>query len=386
MFILLGMASCHWLKPEDDTIYDRTVLVYIAADNNLSSWCQEDIDEITQAAGDIPSNSRILIYLDDKSLPRILTVEQEKGRRPICKTLHQYEEEHNSGDTETLRLAMEWITENSPSESYGLVLWSHGSSWLPAKAPAQRAICVDSKTGSWMEIKEIADVLAPFPRLDFILFDACFMQAVEVAYELRETANYIISSPAEIPGPGAPYHRLIAPMFSIPLNANSIAEEYYREYQDNKIYVEGYEPDCFGVCLSVVDCRQLDNLATATNEIIAKYAHSISNTNQSGVQRYYPRTSSTIPEYYDMNGYMRQLITDPADYDYWKNAFDNAVPYKQTTPQWFSDYTKGLEDIVDMENYGGISCYAPKEGRTKLNEAFQSTSWYHAAGWKQAGW
>lgn len=383
------MTSCHWLKPEDETVYDRTVLVYIAADNNLSSWCQEDIDEITQAAGDIPNNSRILIYLDDTSLPRILTVEQEKGRRPICKTIHQYEEEHNSGDTETLRLAMEWVTENSPSESYGLVLWSHGSAWLPAKAPAQRAICVD--TNKRMEIKDIADVLAQSPHLEFILFDACFMQAVEVAYELRETANYIISSPAEIPGPGAPYHRLIAPMFSIPLNANSIAEEYYREYQDNKIYVEGYEPDCFGVCLSVVDCRQLDNLATATNEIIAKYAHEISNINLSGVQRYFTWGGNTTPEYYDMNGYMRQLITDPADYDYWKNAFDKVIPYKRTTPQWFSsDPSDGrngrLEDIVDMENYGGISCYVPKEGRTKLNEAFRSASWYHATGWEQAGW
>lgn len=384
MFILLSMTSCHWFNSEVETIYDRTVLVYIAADNNLSSWCQEDIDEITQAAADIPNNSRLFIYLDDKSLPRILTVEQQKGRRPICKTIHQYKEEHNSGNTETLRIAMEWITENSPSASYGLVLWSHGSSWLPAKAPAQRAICVDS--GSWMEIKEIADVLAPFPCLDFILFDACFMQAIEVAYELRQTTNYIISSPAEIPGPGAPYHRLIAPMFSIPLNVNGIAEEYYREYQDNKIYVEGYKPDHFGVCLSVVDCHQLDNLATVTNEIITKYAHSIPSSNLSGVQRYYPRTSNTTPEYYDMNGYMHQLITDSADYDYWKSAFNYAVPYKRTTPQWFSDYTKGLENIVDMDSYGGISCYVPKAERSKLNKAFQSTSWYHAAGWEEIGW
>lgn len=384
MFILLGMTSCHWFNPEDETIYDRTVLVYMAADNSLSSFQKEDVDEMLKGAADIPANCRLLIYVDDTDLPRILSIEQQKGRRPFAKVVQQYTSEHNSGDTETLRLAIEWATTNYPAESYGLVLWSHGSAWVPAKAPAQRAICVDSN--NWMEIKDIADVLAQSPHLDFILFDACFMQAVEVVYELREVADYIISSPAEIPGPGAPYHRLITPMFSTPLNANSIAEEYYREYQENKIFVEGYESDCFGVCLSVVDCRGLEHLATATDEMIKKYAGKGISTDLSTVQRYYPRTSNTTPEYYDMNGYMRQLITLPEDYEYWKSAFDHTIPYRKTTPQWFSDYSKGLEDIVDMENYGGISCYVPKEGRTRLNEAFRSTSWYHAAGWEQAGW
>lgn len=389
MFILLGMTSCHWFNPEEETAYDRTVLVYMAADNNLSSFQKEDMDEMLKGAADIPANSRLLVYVDDTDLPRILSIEQQKGRRPFAKVVQQYTSEHNSGDTETLRLAIEWVTANYPAESYGLVLWSHGSAWLPAKAPAQRAICVDSN--KWMEIKDIADVLAQSPHLDFILFDACFMQAIEVAYELRNVADYIISSPAEIPGPGAPYNRLIAPMFSIPLNADGIAEEYYREYHENSIYVQGYEPDCFGVCLSVVDCRGLERLATATGEMIGKYAGKGLSTDLSTVQRYFTWGGTTTPEYYDMNGYMRQLITAPEDYDYWKSTFDNAIPYRKTTPQWFSEDPSGmkrghLEDIVDIENYGGISCYVPKEGRTKLNEAFQSTSWYHAAGWEQAGW
>ncbi|MBR3859981.1 MAG: clostripain [Bacteroidaceae bacterium] len=384
MFILLGMTSCHWFNPEDETIYDRTVLVYMAADNNLSAFQKEDVDEMLKGAADIPTNCRLLVYVDDTKLPRILSIEQEKGRRPVAKVVQQYTTEHNSGDTETLLSAIEWATTNYPAESYGLVLWSHGSAWVPAKAPVQRAICVDSN--NWMEIKDIADVLAQSPHLDFILFDACFMQSVEVAYELREVADYIISSPAEIPGPGAPYHRIVASMFSTPLNVQGIAEEYYREYHENNIYVRGHEPDCFGVCLSVVDCSGLEHLAAATDKMIKKYAGKGISTDLSTVQRYYPRTSNTTPEYYDMNGYMRQLITLPEDYEYWKSSFDHTIPYRKTTPQWFSDYSKGLEDIVDMENYGGISCYVPKEGRTRLNEAFRSTSWYHAAGWEQAGW
>lgn len=384
VFLLLSMTSCHEFEFEGKPTYERTVFVYIAADNNLSSFCQEDISEMLKGAPDIPKNSRLLVYVDDYNLPRILSIEQQKGRRPVAKIVRQYETEHNSGDTETLRTAMEWAIENYPAESYGLVLWSHGSAWIPAKSPAQRAICIDSKTGSWMEIKEIADALEQLPHLEFILFDACFMQAIEVAYELRKATDYIISSPAEIPGPGAPYHRLIPSLFSIPFDAESVIEEYYREYKDNSIHVQGHEPDCFGVCLSVTDCRQLEQLATATGEMLNKYMPD--SINLSRVQQYCPRTNNTRPEYYDMNSYMRQLIANPEDYNYWKEAFDNAVPHRRATPQWFSDYSKRLETIIDIENYGGISCYVPKAERTKLNEAFRSTSWYHATGWQQTGW
>lgn len=394
MLILLGAASCNQFDTEDDlkviTPCERTVLVYMAADNNLSSYLQGDINEMLEGATDIPNNCRLLVYIDDHSLPRIISIKKENGK-PITKTLLQYSDEHDSGDVETLRMVMQWITENSPARSYGLVLWSHGTSWVPSKAPAQRAICVDSRSGgTWMEIEKIAEVMKQFPHLEFILFDACFMQAIEVAYELREVTDYIISSPAEIPGPGAPYHRLVAPIFSQPTNADSIAKEYYLEYKENNIYVQGYEPDCFGVCLSVIDCNQLESLATVTNEMLQKYTNPESSVKLSGVQQYYPYTNSaSTPEYYDMNGYMRLLIADPVDYARWRSALDAAVPSKYTTDQWFSSYARnnygGLLN-VDTKNYGGISCYVPKAGRTKLNTAFQSTTWYNAAGWKQIGW
>ena len=387
MLMLLGLTSCRDIKEEDEKLtYDRTVLVYIAAENNLSSYLQGDIDEMLKGAADIPKNSRLLVYVDDYSLPRIISIEMEKGSA-TSKTAKQYESEHNSGDTETLRLVMEWMVENSPSESYGLVLWSHGSSWVPAKAPAQRAVCEDWGAGTTkMNIPDIADILKGFPCLDFILFDACFMQAIEVAYELRQVTDYIVASPAEIPGPGAPYHRLVAPMFGTPFNAGRIAEEYYLEYKENNILVQGHEPDCFGVCLATIDCSQLEALATRTREMIEKYVRTDRSISLSGVQKYYPYAGSTsTPEYYDMNDYMRHLITDSTDYAQWKAAFDNAVPYQHTTDQWFSDYRGGLLD-VDVENYGGISCYVPKAGRTRLNTAFRATSWYRVAGWEQAGW
>ena len=396
MFLLLSMASCRWFCPEPDeeVRYDRTVLVYMAAENSLSygAFHEQDLEEMLQAAGDIHKNSRLLVYIDDTDLPRILSVEHNGGR-PTTKVLHRYTAEHNSGDAETLHLVMEWVGKHSPSSSYGLILWSHGEAWLPAKAPIQRSICIDnernnySNSGTKMDIDEVAEVLKSFPRLEFIMFDACFMQSVEVAYELRHVARYVIASPAEIPNPGAPYERMVKPMFANPFDAAKVAEEYYRMYNDSIISVYGgYENPRYGVSISVIDCELLDDLAAVTAEMVAKYVSKDDEMDLSGIQCYYPLRSSSRPEYYDMNGYMYRLVKDETDYARWKRAFDRAVPYAVSTEWWFSN--DAHTQYVDLELYGGVSCYVPQNASiySSLNEKFHTTSWYSAAGWKNKGW
>lgn len=394
MSLLLGVTSCHWFNPDEEVNYDRTVLAYIAAENSLSygAFHQQDIDEMLQAAGDIPTNSRLLIYLDDTSNPRILSIEQQSGRRPTSRVVYEYSEEQNSGDVETLRTVMEWVYDNYPSSTYGLIFWSHGDAWLPAKAIPQRSICIDnernnySNSGSKMDIADVADVLAGFPCFEFIMFDACFMQAVEVAYELRNVARYVIASPAEIPNPGAPYERMVKPFFGVPFDGAEVVEQYYRMYNDSVMPVYDYGSDRYGVSLSVIDCGHLDALANATAGMVTKYVSRDEATDLKGVQRYYPLSSKSRPEFYDMNGYMQRLITDEADYVRWKSVFDLAVPYARSTAWWYSNdaYTQH----VDLDNYGGVSCYVPQDRSIYdgLNEKFRATSWYMDAGWHEVGW
>lgn len=394
MSLLLGVTSCHWFNPDEEVNYDRTVLAYIAAENSLSygAFHEQDIDEMLQAAGDIPTNSRLLIYLDDTSNPRILSIEQQSGRRPTSRVVYEYSEEQNSGDVETLRTVMEWVYDNYPSSTYGLIFWSHGDAWLPAKAIPQRSICIDnernnySNSGSKMDIADVADVLAGFPCFEFIMFDACFMQAVEVAYELRNVARYVIASPAEIPNPGAPYERMVKPFFGIPFDGAEVVEQYYRMYNDSVMPVYDYGSDRYGVSLSVIDCGHLDALANATAGMVTKYVSRDEATDLKGVQRYYPLSSKSRPEFYDMNGYMQRLITDEADYVRWKSVFDLAVPYARSTAWWYSNdaYTQH----VDLDNYGGVSCYVPQDRSIYdgLNEKFRATSWYMDAGWHEVGW
>jgi hypothetical protein len=142
-----------------------------------------------------------------------------------------------------------------------------------------------------------------------------------------------------------------------------------------------------GALLSVIDCAHLDNLASATAEMIVRYSTKDTTLSLTDIQHYCPRPSKSLPSYYDMNGYMLSLIKDTTDYTRWKHALDKAVPYAVATPWWYSTYSNG-EESVDMKTYSGISCYIPQEGslHSNLNAKFTSTSWYHAAGWEQIGW
>ena len=56
----------------------------------------------------------------------------------------------------------------------------------------------------YMNISDLVTILSAdaVPHFDFVLFDACFMQSIEVAYALRNFTDYYIGSPTEIPGPG----------------------------------------------------------------------------------------------------------------------------------------------------------------------------------------
>ena len=84
------------------------------------------------------------------------------------------------------------IIQMYPAQEYRLILWSHGTSWLPAGS-SLRSFGEDS--GKQMNIPDLAENL-PI-KFDFILFDACLMGSVEVVYELKEKANFIISSSTE---------------------------------------------------------------------------------------------------------------------------------------------------------------------------------------------
>ena len=107
--------------------------------------------------------------------------------------------------------------------NYGLVLWGHGSGWLIEQEVtpknSRRGFGVDvgdnnSNDRRWINITTMANILKELPHMKFIMGDCCCLMCLENLYELRNTCDYIIGSPAEIPYSGAPYDQIVPDFFA----------------------------------------------------------------------------------------------------------------------------------------------------------------------------
>ena len=136
MTALLLPASCKDYEPVPyettvlpGTPFKRTVLVYMAAQNSLITYSRDDSAEMADGMKYLHDKERVLMFLDDNRVPRLY--ELRKGlKRP--RLLRKWETDINSADTAQLTSMLRFMQEFSPSDSYGLVLWSHASGWLPS--------------------------------------------------------------------------------------------------------------------------------------------------------------------------------------------------------------------------------------------------------------
>jgi len=398
LLALLGiaalMAACHDdhddSSPVEPELNDRTVIVYIAGENNLSSSAGSDLVEMTEGSKELQDRQRLVAFVDDANSRKPYIVELTAGRRDTLKT---YDSDFYSSDPERFRDVIETIEGLRPAKSYDLVLWGHAKGWFVendsvAQARPLRAYGIDSGSnlelgytfGSrWMNITQMARALDGLPRFRSIFADCCCMMCVEVAYELRNVADWLIGSPAEIPSNGAPYQTVTPLLFSE-------ADDFYKPIVDT-YYDEYYHPyQEYSVPLSAVNLSRMDELASQTRAVLR--APSDYDTDSIA---YYYCDRGDAPVMFDMCSIMERNL-DADSYAQWKRTLDLAVPYRRFSQMWITDtwafdVYKGFSTSVFTEDiYGGLSMFVPKlvynfSSNHDFNRDIRKMSWYDAVGW-----
>lgn len=376
------LTSC-----EDDPVAvtpKRTVLVYMAADNNLAHFALEDMDEMKDGMQLVNDELKLLVYIDTGSSARLVELKRE-GRSVVENVVREYGE-RNSAGTEETREVFNDVFSNSAyaAESYGLVYWSHADGWAPYGQSRQtRWIGQDTGDGdNRMNISDFVSILEKSPHFSFIMFDACFMSSVEVAYELRRYTDYYIGSPTENPGPGAPYD-LITPLMSGDNAAVDMASVYFKHYEDK--YNGGINISnsnwTGGTSICVMRTSALEALASATAQALPE--EKVDGDALSRLVFDYDQRSaytSSYIGYFDFKQLMGEL-TDEASFDGWEQAFEDAIAYWATTEKNYSQ----VVGMFPMEGTHGVTHYIPNDNEFHLN-AYRSTSWYQDAGLAKLGW
>lgn len=371
----VSLTSCHDDEPSVPAMADRTVIIYMMAENSLSRFAAEDLNEMAGASAEVGSNTNVVIYMDDTSDPVIYTLTARKG----LKAWRVYAEDRVSTDSLVMLTTLQQIVKSFPARAYNLTLWSHGTGWVPQS----RSIGVDngqnsySNSGLQMDITTLRAILEQLPHMEMVFFDACLMQSIEVAYELKDVTDYMVGSPSEIPGNGAPYH-LVMPWL-VKGDARGLAQAYYEYYKDRQ-----------GVALGVADCRRLDALAEAMAPLVQKVWSGRREVDMSGVQYYSPCTSESgyRPEPYDIEGVMHSTL-GADDFALWQAAWEEVDVYHAATDEWSTVYSYGSHwYLTDPDHYSGMSMFVPEEKHTSRRwmQKLAAFRWYKAVGWDQTGW
>ena len=399
---LMSVSSCKKDEPEEPvkppygTGDGRVVLVYMSAENSLSSQSGKDLKEMLAGIKYLGEDDHLIVYIDNTQPPCIYDFTYYCKDTPLdsIKPVRTYESDVNSCSPEVMSDVLQFVKQNYPAKSYGLVLWSHASGWIPpvpvpytgeytAWGAKKRAFGYDNgqnstaDIGGQLSIDEIRDVLLQFGTLDFLMFDACFMQNIETAYQLRSCARYIIGSPAEIPGPGAPYQTMLKPMFQDSAYVEGMVEAYYDYYSDDYLY---------GVLLSAVDCGQLEYVAQVTKPYIQAYKEDLINMDYTNVQDYFLWNTFymySYPDFYDMQGVMRAVLTE-TEYAVWKAEFQKLFVAQVHTDRWYSAFNNSSNNNVDADQYSGISMHIPLYKYAMRNKWFAPA--YYETDWAKAVW
>ena len=350
--IVLGCFACRKDTGEEELCL-RTLLVYLGRDNNLSGMDEDKLGYILQ--GWNGKDGRLLIFQDTKQdKPCLLEVYHINGENQT-RMIAEYENE-NSADPQLLRQVIEETIRLYPAQSYGLIVFSHASGWLPEGAlVAPRSIIEDGK-----KEMELIDFAAAIPEglFDFIIFESCFMAGIEVMYELKDKTEYILASSAELLSPGfaVTYQTSIDYLFSEEPDLLQFARDVFAwiDRQSN-VYRSG--------TISLVKTGEL----TALGNFIRTADWSTGNTDTRGIQ-YFDRYAYHL--FFDFGDYYRQRTDNEAVASELTRLINECVCYKAATPYFMMKY--GFE----IKSHSGLTTYIEQESYPFLNQEYQKLRWY----------
>ena len=376
LFCALAMAltlfSCKKAETEEIVVVKRpkTVLLYMVANNNLSYDAENSISRLQN--GYIPAEEgNLLVYKHCAGMdPVLLHIKKGEEGTVVADTAYRFPP-RVSATKSALTQALNVTQALFPADSYGLILWSHGTGWIPPLASSSSA-AQEQRSGSCpertfgldgkveLEIRDLAQAI-PY-KLSFMLMDACFMGGIETAYEVKDSVDYYIGSPAEILTESFPYHKIMQHIFKSTPDYAAVCKEYY-DYYNAKSGAER------SATVALMDCSKLAEVAEVAKRVFDQYGERIASLDLSLLQPYFRGSSSKY--FYDLKDLV-DAIADASLSAEFAAALERAVPYKATTPYFIE---------LPIRSFCGVSTYVPgNPADTKLADYYKQYKWNQATG------
>ena len=392
----------------------KVLLLYSAGFNSISSYLKEDIADLDK--GWLPSRQRsndvILVYSHQtggrgqyktKTEPVLFRMYSLGDGTVVRDTLAVYDKSTISASAVQLNKVLTYVKENFPAKSYGMIFSSHATGYLPEgfySKPSNYHF-TESMMRSWSDRRKTAPVPVPYVepeqtpglpdvksigqdtdgeasyeidlrdfaeaipmKLDYLLFDACLMGGIEVAYELAGKCDKLGFSQAEVLAEGFNYTTLSSHLLGNKAESDplSVCKDYFTQYDIQ----EGVYRSA---TISLVDCNRLDDLATTCSRLFDKYAGRIKSLQSSEVQRYYRGSKHW---FYDLESILVKAGISETELEELHAALDHCIIYKGATPSFMNEFS--------IHTFSGFSMYLPSNGNGELDKYYKTLKWNKITG------
>lgn len=384
---LTGCVFNHLDPDKEPGRFSNVAILYTAGYNNLSTNIKENVKTICANPLPMKNADKAILLVTHSSVndidfntptePLIVRIYSDWSGNAVLDTLKRLSSEEQILDKDVMRNCLTYISENFKSDHYGIVFSSHGTGWLPEdyyRVPVTKSMSEPelksfgvTYEGSSSQIRAsheiiVQDMAKAIPmHLDYIIFDACLMGGVEVAYELRRITDVIGFSPAEVLASGFFYSA-----FSEDLVANISPRRFCERYYEYYNSFSGYSKSA---TISLVDCSKLEDLANVCAKMFERYRAGIASVNPENVQGFF---SSGKHWFYDLEDILVNAGMSQTDRSELSSAIDGCILYKA--------HTDKILDKIPVRAYCGLSSYLPCNGSRYLDAFYKDLAWNKATG------
>ncbi|MBU2574328.1 MAG: hypothetical protein KKH28_09665 [Elusimicrobia bacterium] len=283
-------------------VKEWTVMVFVNAKNNLERFGLKDVNEMemigsTGEVNIVVELGRITGYDtsdgDWKGSRRYL-IEKDASTSKVTSPVLMEIAKSDMGDWKHFVEFTKWAQEKFPAKNYMLIVWNHGNGWSKdIRFESNKGISYDSETGNHMSTPQLAQALAQIGKIQILGMDACLMQMIEVGYEIRDYAEYIVASEETEPADGYTYNTFLGPLVAKP---GMTPKEFSKVTVDS--YVNHYQSTGRGATQSSINAQALDKFTKLlddwTTEVINANEIALVKDAKSKAQSFYLKANKDI--------------------------------------------------------------------------------------------
>lgn len=404
LLIVVGVSCSNGDNPDGPDVpvtpVGQTVFMFFPWSNSLLSDFRRTVEDMqTVVAQRSMKDERVMVFMATSEREAVLFELKKQNGRCLTDTLRRYSDRPFTSRQWLTSLFSEVMT-LAPASRYGMVVGCHGLAWVPVQGqrnarkrlgsqerideednlykeeridkegepydlmhfevqgPVTTRFIGGTYPETQIETTDLADAMADAGfHTEYILFDACYMSSVEVAYELKDVTHYLIASPTEVLSYGFPYITMGKHLLGTP-NYKGIVDSFISFYSSYNLP--------YGT-VAVTDCTQLDALAAIAQQINAAAEEQLVPNGVQIMDGYSPTL------FYDLGHLMSLKDAGTVLTAAFAEQLDKTVPYKGHTDQYFT----ALKDApVDIKHYSGLN--TSQGSLNRMADRLSETAWYKA--------